>query len=166
MPPPKLDSFVPTADFSDDVPESIPLRTIALRDYGGKMNFFGKISTVRCYEDNSMVSQMLDEPGQGGILFVDGGGSTIRALFGDQLGAKAVKNGWSGVIINGVIRDIAQLKSLNLGVKALGTCPRKSVKRNTGEKNVSCEVFGVVIEPGMFAMADEDGVVLLPKSKL
>ena len=190
-------TFVPTADICDDEEKHgcKHLHTIQLRDYGKKSRFAGIVSTVRCYEDNGMVSKALDEPGLGRVLIVDGGGSCARALFGDQMAAKvslssilrichplihlrkltisleidarnkqmqAMKNDWSGVIINGAVRDISQLQTMDLGVKALGTCPRKSNKRNTGERDVELEMFGVIIRPGMVAMADEDGVLILP----
>jgi regulator of ribonuclease activity A len=75
---------------------------------------------------------------------------------------QAVRNGWSGLVINGAVRDVGQLRSMNLGVKALGTCPRKSLKRNTGERDAVLEMFGVVIKPDMLIVADEDGVVVVP----
>jgi regulator of ribonuclease activity A len=156
--------FVPTADICDEEDQNGAkhFRTIALHDYGKRHRFAGKAVTVRCYEDNTEVSRSLDENGIGKILVVDGGGSCCRALFGDQLGEKALRNGWSGIIINGAVRDVAQLRSLDLGVKALGSCPRKSQKRNTGERNVVLEIFGVLIEPNQTIYADDDGVVIMP----
>lgn len=160
--------FKPTADLCDEEETNSAqhLKTVALRDYGRKTRFFGRVATLRCFEDNSLFSEMLDENGAGRVLIVDGGGSTLRALFGDQMAAKAVRNQWSGVIINGAVRDIAQLQEMNLGVKALGTSPRKSVKRSSGEKQVALDLFGVNITPEMWVFADEDGVVVLPAQKL
>lgn len=156
--------FKPTADLCDEEDRlgALHLKTVALRDFGGKTRFHGQVVTLRCFEDNSLFSEMLDQPGLGKVLVVDGGGSTLRALFGDQMADKAVRNQWAGVVINGVVRDIGQLKDMDIGVKALGTSPRKSIKRSSGEKHAELDLFGQVIKPGMWLFADEDGVVVLP----
>lgn len=153
-----------TADVMDeeDTNHAFWLRTTSLHSYGGNARFKGKARTVRCFEDNSKVAEMLNGKGNGCVLVVDGGGSVNRALFGDMMGDRLVKNGWAGVVVNGAVRDVAQLKNMPLGVKALGTCPRKSNKRNSGEVDVVLEVFGCVVKPGDFVVCDEDGVVVLP----
>jgi len=106
------------------------------------------------------VREMLAEPGQGAMLVIDGGGSLRRALLGDNLAELAVKNGWAGVVVYGCIRDSAAIGRLPLGVWALATHPMKTVKRGEGQRDVPVSFGGVTFAPGMFAYADEDGVIV------
>ncbi|HZI13915.1 MAG TPA: ribonuclease E activity regulator RraA [Myxococcus sp.] len=128
-------------------------------DYGGRRAFSGAISTVRAPEDNSLVRKALEEPGQGRVLVVDGGGSRRCALVGDQLALLAQKNGWAGVVVNGCIRDSEEVGRTAIGVKALGTHPRKSEKRNEGQRDVEVRFAGVTFRPGHHLYADADGIV-------
>mmetsp|Transcript_18026 Transcript_18026/g.53953 ORF Transcript_18026/g.53953 Transcript_18026/m.53953 type:complete len:154 (-) Transcript_18026:344-805(-) len=130
------------------------------RDLGGSMKFSGKITTVLCYENNPLVRKALSEPGQGRVLVVDGGGSLRCALLGDQIAAMGVKNGWSGILINGCIRDSEDIGQMPLGVKALATCPLKSSKRDQGLRDVPVTFAGVTFTPGQWLYADKDGVLV------
>lgn len=150
-----------TADLCDAHDHACVL-DLPLRDYGGRIAFHGPVSTVHAFEDNSRVREAVAEPGRGRVLVVDGGGSTKRSMLGDNLAAMAVKNGWAGVLVFGVIRDTEAIGRLDLGVKALGTCPRKTEKLGKGQRDVALDIGGVHIEPGHWLYADEDGVVLLP----
>jgi regulator of ribonuclease activity A len=136
---------------------SIP---IGFKDYGGRKNFFGRIYTVKCYEDNSYVRKALEKDGQDKVLVVDGGGSLRCALLGDMLGELAVKNNWNGIIVYGCIRDSAAVSQLALGVKALNTNPLKSGKRNEGQENISVRFAGVDFIPDEFVYCDEDGIIV------
>lgn len=149
-----------TCDLCDLHEAQVRVVDLPLRDYGGRLAFSGTVSTVRAFEDNSRVREAVDEPGQGRVLVIDGGGSTRRAMLGDLLAARAVENGWAGVIVHGVIRDSGEIAGLDLGVKALGTCPRKTDKLGAGERDVVVEFGGVVIRPGDWLCADADGVVV------
>ena len=131
--------------------------------YGGRRAFHGPVRTVRAPEDNTLVRQALEEPGDGAVLVVDGGGSTRVALMGDMLGELAVKNGWAGVVVNGCVRDSAVLGTQAIGVLALGTLPRKSEKQGRGERDVSVEFAGLSVAPGMWLYADADGVLVAPE---
>ena len=102
-------------------------------------------------------------PGEGKVLVVDGGGSMRRAMLGDNLAAKAVSNGWNGILINGCIRDSAEIGTMDIGVKALGTNPRKTIKRNLGEHNVPVRFAGVTFKPGFYLYSDEDGIIVSEK---
>jgi regulator of ribonuclease activity A len=133
-------------------------------DYGGRRSFSGPISTVRAPEDNSFVRKALEEPGQGRVLVVDGGGSRRCALVGDQLAALARKNGWAGVVVNGCIRDAEEVGRTSIGVKALGTHPLKSNKRNEGQRDVEVRFAGVTFRPGHHLYADADGIVTSEKA--
>jgi regulator of ribonuclease activity A len=128
--------------------------------HGGRQARSRRGEPVRCFEDNSRVKEAVNGPGEGRVLVVDGGGSRRRALLGDMLGEAAVKNGWVGVIIHGCIRDSAALGQMNLGIRALGTMPLRSEKRNEGERDVPVRFAGVTFRPGDHVYVDEDGIVL------
>lgn len=130
-----------------------------LRDLGGRIAFHGVVSTIAAFEDNSRVREAVAEPGTGRVLIVDAGGSLRRAMLGDLLAARAVENGWEGIVILGAIRDSAAIAQLDLGVKALGVCPRKTEKLGAGQRDVALELGGIVVTPGQFVYADADGIV-------
>lgn len=131
------------------------------RDFGGMQRFAGAVSTVKCFEDNSAVREAVSSPGEGRVLVVDGGGSLRRALLGGNLGAAAAKNGWAGVVIDGCVRDVAELAQCAVGIKALAVMPLPTDKRNEGQRDVAVQVQGVWIRPGDWLVADEDGIVVL-----
>ncbi|MCF8210942.1 MAG: ribonuclease E activity regulator RraA [Rhodoferax sp.] len=138
------------------------------RGFGGVSNFFGPVVTVKCFEDNSLVKAAVDTSGLvetahglvGQILVVDGGASLRRALLGGNLGAAAARNGWSGVVIDGCVRDIVELADLALGIRALAAMPLPTEKRNQGQAGVVVQIQGVTIRPGDWLFADEDGMVV------
>lgn len=149
-----------TCDLCDLHDAQVRVVELPLRDFGGRLAFNGIVSTVRATEDNSRVREAVEEPGQGRVLVIDGGGSMRRAMIGDLLAARAAENGWAGVVVFGAIRDSGAIGGLELGVKALGTCPRKTDKLGAGERDVDVEFGGVRIRPGDWLCADEDGVVV------
>lgn len=148
-----------TADLCDEYPGSLQVCEPGFRDFGGRARFFGQISTIKCFEDNSLVREAVGEPGEGRVLVVDAGGSKRCAMLGDLLAAKAAANGWSGVLMYGLIRDSAEIAAMDLGVKALGTHPMKSVKNGVGERDLVVRFGGVTFVPGEYLYADEDGIV-------
>ncbi|MDR2871429.1 MAG: ribonuclease E activity regulator RraA [Xanthomonadaceae bacterium] len=149
-----------TCDLCDQFEERVRVLLLPLRDYGGRVGFSGTVSTIRAWEDNSKVRDAVNEPGQGRVLVIDGGGSLRRSMLGDQLAEKAVANGWAGVVVFGAIRDSEAIGKLALGVKALATCPRKTDKLGQGQRDVPLEIGGLTIRPGEWLCADEDGVIL------
>jgi regulator of ribonuclease activity A len=152
----------PTTDLYDDFEDSCETCSIQFRDFGGRQQFFGRIRTVRCFHDNVLFRKMLGEAGDGGVIVVDGEGSTARALMGDMLAARAAENGWAGVIINGAIRDSAEIAGVDIGVKALGVNPAKSDKKGEGETDVELHLGGVCFRPGDWVYCDEDGILVSP----
>jgi len=130
-------------------------------DFGGRPRFSGMIATVRCFEDNSRIKEILATPGSGKVLLVDGGGSQRCALMGDLIAQSAVDNGWEGVVIYGCVRDRVALRELALGIKALAAIPRKSERRGEGQIQLPIEIAGVACRPGDRLVADEDGVLIL-----
>lgn len=149
-----------TCDLCDQFEADVRVLDLPLGDFGGQIAFAGIVSTVKALEDNSRVREAVAEPGHGRVLVIDGGGSSRRAMLGDMLAEKAVANGWAGVLVHGAIRDSEAISLLDLGVKALGTCPMKTDKRGEGLRDVPVEFGGVLIRPGDWLAADEDGVVL------
>ena len=130
------------------------------RSYGGVARFSGQVVTIRCFEDNVRVKAELDSPGQGRVLVVDGGASLRRALVGGNLGAAAARNGWAGVLVNGCVRDVAELEVLPAGFLALASCPMPPEKRNEGVRELPVLIHGVWVRPGDWLYADVDGVVV------
>lgn len=149
-----------TCDLCDRFEAQVRVLDLPLGDFGGQVAFAGIVSTVKALEDNSRVREAVAEPGHGRVLVIDGGGSSRRAMLGDMLAEKAVANGWAGVLVHGAIRDSEAIGGLAIGVKALGTCPMKTDKRGEGLRDVPVEFGGVLIRPGDWLAADEDGVVL------
>lgn len=149
-----------TADLYDERGEELDSLALPLLDLGGRTAFDGPVRTIRCHRDNALVKRVLATPGGGAVLVVDGGGSLESALVGDLIAASEVENGWAGVIVNGAIRDRAAIASLDLGVKALGSNPRKSGKAGAGEVDVPVTIGGVVFAPGRHVWADADGVLV------
>ncbi len=128
-------------------------------DFGGRSRFHGEIHTVQCFEDNSKVREAVSTKSNGGILVIDAGASLRCAMLGDILAAKAVENGWAGIIINGLIRDSVEISKMRLGVRALGTLPLKSIKRDLGMRDIPVAFAGVSFVPGDYIYADEDGII-------
>ena len=131
------------------------------RDFGGIASFSGPVSTVKCFEDNSLVKSAVDSPGMGRVLVVDGGASLRRALVGGNLAAAAAKNGWAGVVVNGCVRDVGELAQCSTGIRALAAMPLPTEKRNEGQRDVAVQVQGTWIYPGDWLYADADGMVLM-----
>ena len=150
-----------TADLLDDN-EDKTLQVVqpGFLSYGGNKRFSGPISTIKTFEDNSLVREAVAEAGNGRVLVIDSGGSTRCAMLGDMLAAKAMNNGWSGVVIYGLIRDSADINEMALGVKALGTIPIKSVKRGAGYRDETVHFHDADFVPGHYLYSDEDGIIL------
>ncbi|MGN6798507.1 MAG: ribonuclease E activity regulator RraA [Gaiellaceae bacterium] len=149
-----------TSDLFDAHPGAASCET-QFRQCGRARNFSGPIATVRCYEDNVLLRRQVSAPGDGRVLVVDGGGSFGCALLGDTIAELAVSNGWSGMVVNGCVRDVVALAELPIGIKALGTNPRPSGKTGAGEVDVPVTFGGVEFVPGASLHADDDGVIVL-----
>ena len=130
--------------------------------FGGRAASCGPIRTIKCFEDNSLVAERVREPGEGGVLVVDGGGSLRCALLGDNLAQAAVDNGWSGILIYGCVRDVVELAAMPIGIHALGRHPQRSVKRGGGERDAVLRFAGVTFAPDAWLYADPNGVGVAP----
>ena len=151
---------VNTADLYDERGEELSSIALQFQSLGGRSHFSGPVRTIRCFEDNALVKSTLATPGNGAVLVVDGSGSLHTALMGDMIAASAVENGWAGVVINGAIRDREAIAELPLGVKALGSNPRKSAKTGAGETDVDLLIDGVTIRSGATIWCDPDGILV------
>lgn len=153
--------MVSTADLYDERGEELASCQTQFRSFGGREEFDGVVTTIRCANDNGLVKRVLTTTdGRGKVLVVDGGGSMASALMGDLIAAAAVGNGWEGVVINGPVRDSIALAALDLGIKALGTNPRKSAKDAAGTVDEPVGFGGVEFVPGRHLWADADGVLV------
>ncbi|QID18643.1 RraA family protein [Nitrogeniibacter mangrovi] len=149
-----------TADLCDTHDQAVRVVEPMFRSFGGKSAFHGPITTLKLFEDNTLVRSTLETPGNGRVLVIDGGGSKRYAMVGDQLGVLAVKNGWAGIVVYGCIRDSKAIGGMDVGVFALGTHPRKTVKKGVGDTDVPVTFGGVTFTPGEYLYADEDGVIV------
>jgi regulator of ribonuclease activity A len=151
-----------TPDLIDADEQSVQSCALQFRQFGGRPQFCGPIRTLKIREDNALVRQALTSPGQGHVLVVDGGGSLRTALIGDKLGQLAQQNGWAGLILCGAVRDVSGLRQLDLGIKALGTNPRRSAKAGAGAVDVPVSFGGATFVPGHWVYSDDDGIVTAP----
>lgn len=151
-----------TTDLYDEHEGNVRTCSVQFNDYGGKRQFCGPIRTVRCFRDNQLFRALLDKPGGGAVVVIDGGGSTESALMGDIIAAKGVKNGWSGVVILGAIRDSAEVGKTDFGAKALGVNPARSSKDGNGAVDEPVDFGGVTFTPGEWIYCDEDGILVSP----
>ena len=131
-------------------------------DFGKVRKFCGPVSTVKCFEDNTPVKAAVESAGQGRVLVVDAGGSLRRAVLGGNLGAAAAQNGWAGIVVDGAVRDRAELALCDLGIRALAAMPMATLKRSEGQRELAVQIQGVWVRPGDWLYADEDGIVVLP----
>ncbi|WP_343601664.1 ribonuclease E activity regulator RraA [Mycobacterium sp.] len=154
-------TFRPTADVVDELGTDARSCDVQFRQFGARARFAGPISTVRCFQDNALVKSVLSEPGGGRVLVVDGAGSLHTALVGDVIAELARANGWAGLIVYGAVRDVSTLSGIDIGIKALGTNPRKSGKTGAGDRDVVVHVGGVQFAPGRIAYSDDDGIVVV-----
>jgi regulator of ribonuclease activity A len=147
-------------DLCDQHGDALQVADPLFHNFGGKPLFYGQAVTLSCYEDNSLVRELVTRPGQGRVMVIDGGGSLRRALLGDQLAIKAAEQGWEGILIHGAVRDVGTLARLALGVKALAACPVKTEKLGKGELDAVVSFAGVTIHPGDYVYADLNGVLV------
>lgn len=159
-----------TCDLLDDHPE-LDLQVLspsidgkAFKSYGACKTFGGQVVTVKCYEDNSRVKELLASDGTGKVLVVDGGASMRCALMGDLIAESAVQNHWNGVVIYGCVRDVDAIAALDLGVYALAATPQKSTRKGVGEVDLTLSFAGVVIRSGDYLYADNNGMIISRKA--
>ncbi|QMT41429.1 ribonuclease E activity regulator RraA [Neisseria shayeganii] len=151
-----------TADLIDLAPDTPSCET-DFKSYGRRRRFCGRIRTIRCHQDNGLIKALMNTPGNGQVLVVDGGGSRYSALMGDMIADAARQNGWAGAVIFGVIRDSVAIDQMDFGIKALGTNPKKSGKSGVGESDVPVSFGNLTFTPGHYLYSDEDGILVSPE---
>jgi regulator of ribonuclease activity A len=149
-----------TADLYDAHGDRLAVVAPMFKRYGRRQAFAGEVVTLKCFEDNKSVREVLGRDGRGKVLVIDGGGSLRTALVGDLIAKLAVDQGWAGMVVYGCIRDSAEIDTLDIGVRALDTNPTRPVKRVDGEPDVPVSFAGVTFRPGQHLYADEDGIVV------
>lgn len=149
-----------TPDLCDQYPELVRVVEPMLSNFGGREQFCGQITTIKCFEDNSLVKQLVGTSGEGRVIVVDAGGSLRRACLGDMLAEQAASNGWAGLIIYGCIRDVDEIRATDIGVQALGVHPMKTDKKGVGELNIPVTFGGVTFAPKDYVYADNNGIIL------
>ncbi len=157
--------FTPTADLVDEIGADVRSCDTQFRQFGGRKQFAGEVVTVKCFQDNALLKSVLGEPGEGRVLVIDGSDaegvpSLHTALVGDIIAELGRSNGWAGIVAYGAVRDAAVIGTLDIGVKALGTNPRKSTKTGAGQRDVPLSFGGVTFNPGDTLYSDDDGIVL------
>ena len=152
-----------TANLCDAHPDKVKVCHIPFRSFGQVAAFHGSIRTLSVLDDNALVRQTLERPGQGAVLVVNGGGSLKRALVGDNLAKLAIDKGWAGIVVHGAIRDSAVIDTMKVGVKAVGTVPLRADRDAIGEIDIPTAFGGVIFTPGDWLYADADGVIVSPR---
>lgn len=152
-----------TSDLCDRFGDQVQVCRAPLKLYGARRSAAGRIVCLRCFEDAALLRSRLEQPGDGGILVVDGGASQRVAVFGENMARLGIKNGWTGVVINGAVRDVEKLKSMDFAILALGHTPVRGGRSGLGERDVELAFGEVVFTPGLFICVDSDGLVLLPQ---
>lgn len=155
-----------TCDLCDQHPEAVRVADPLFRDFGGRHAFGGRIVTIKCHEDNSLVRDLVAEPGQGCVLVIDGGGSLRRALVGGNLAVAAARNGWAGIVVDGCVRDVAELRAAGIPIRALALMPLRTEKRGEGQAGEPVRIQGLWVRPGDWLYADADGMVVADRSLL
>ncbi|MFM1603779.1 MAG: ribonuclease E activity regulator RraA [Porticoccaceae bacterium] len=153
-----------TPDLCDDHAILVSVADPIFTNFGGRERFGGEVVTVKCFEDNSLVKELVGTPGNDRVLVVDAGGSMRRACLGDRLAEAASSNGWAGIIIYGCIRDVDEIMATDIGVQALGIHPSKTDKKGVGEQNITVTFAGITVHPGDYLYADNNGIIVSKES--
>ena len=149
-----------TCDISDKLHPNVQYLEPVYKSFGLKKSFSGRIVTVKCFEDNSLVEETLNTNGKGSVLIIDAGGSMLCAMLGDKRAFDAIRNEWEGIIVFGLIRDSVAINLMPIGIRALGVCPLKSIKKGIGKRGLNVSFSNVKFTQDQYIYADEDGVIV------
>lgn len=154
---------IDTSEICDIYSDQVDVVEPIFSSFGGRSQFFGKITTVKCFESNGLITQVLEEDGQGRVLLVDGGGAVRRALIDANLAQLAMENGWEGIIVNGAVRQLDLLETLDIGIQALAPIPVGADDSTIGEVDTPVNFGGVSFLPEDYIYADLTGIILSPE---
>ena len=149
-----------TADLVDEFDSDLQFCELPFLKFGRHHAFYGPVQTVKCFEDNALLKEELQKQGAGRVLVIDAGGSTRVAMVGDIIAGLAIDNGWAGIVVNGCIRDSDEINAMEIGLRCLGTSPKKSVKDGAGKVGIPIAFGGVSFRPGDHVYCDADGVLV------
>ena len=152
--------FIDTSELCDLYAEQVDVVEPIFSSFGGVSNFYGKVTTVKCFESNGLIAEVLEENGEGRVLVVDGGGAVRRGLIDAELAQLAVDNGWEGIIVYGAVRQIQQLENLDIGIHAIAPIPVSADESSTGESDIPVNFGGVTFFPEDYIYADLTGIIL------
>ncbi|KAA5523890.1 ribonuclease E activity regulator RraA [Haemophilus seminalis] len=152
--------FIDTSELCDLYAEQVDVVEPIFSSFGGVSNFYGKVTTVKCFESNGLIAEVLEENGEGRVLVVDGGGAVRRGLIDAELAQLAVDNGWEGIIVYGAVRQIQQLENLDIGIHALAPIPVSADESSAGESDIPVNFGGVTFFPEDYIYADLTGIIL------
>ena len=152
--------FIDTSELCDLYAEQVDVVEPIFSSFGGVSNFYGKVTTVKCFESSGLIAEVLEENGEGRVLVVDGGGAVRRGLIDAELAQLAVDNGWEGIIVYGAVRQIQQLENLDIGIHALAPIPVSADESVAGESDVPVNFGGVTFFPEDYIYADLTGIIL------
>ena len=152
--------FIDTSELCDLYAEQVDVVEPIFSSFGGVSNFYGKVTTVKCFESNGLIAEVLEENGEGRVLVIDGGGAVRRGLIDAELTQLAVDNGWEGIIVYGAVRQIQQLENLDIGIHALAPIPVSADESSAGESDVPVNFGGVTFFPEDYIYADLTGIIL------
>ncbi|WP_118843706.1 ribonuclease E activity regulator RraA [Haemophilus haemolyticus] len=152
--------FIDTSELCDLYAEQVDVVEPIFSSFGGVSNFYGKVTTVKCFESNGLIAEVLEENGEGRVLVIDGGGAVRRGLIDAELAQLAVDNGWEGIIVYGAVRQIQQLENLDIGIHALAPIPVSADESTAGESDIPVNFGGVTFFPEDYIYADLTGIIL------
>ncbi|EDK09341.1 ribonuclease E activity regulator RraA [Haemophilus influenzae] len=152
--------FIDTSELCDLYAEQVDVVEPIFSSFGGVSNFYGKVTTVKCFESNGLIAEVLEENGEGRVLVIDGGGAVRRGLIDAELAQLAVDNGWEGIIVYGAVRQIQQLENLDIGIHALAPIPVSADESSVGESDIPVNFGGVTFFPEDYIYADLTGIIL------
>ncbi|OOS01489.1 ribonuclease E activity regulator RraA [Canicola haemoglobinophilus] len=152
--------YIDTSELCDIYLDQIDVVEPIFSSFGGKSAFFGKITTIKCFENNGLISETLEENGEGRVLLIDGGGAVRRALIDADLAQLAADNGWEGIIVYGAVRQLQQLENIDIGIQALAPIPVGADEQTIGETDVPVNFGGVTFFPEDYVYADLTGIIL------
>ena len=160
---------IATTDLCDQFEQEIHAGLIHIlppvfQAYGQNINFYGQVVTFKVFEDNTLIKKALEnDNGAGKVMVIDGGASVRCALVGGNIAKAGTNNGWEGILVDSCVRDTGEINELNIGVRALGTVPLRSLKKGAGERDLGVHIQGVRVNPNDWIYVDADGVVISPK---
>lgn len=152
--------FIDTSELCDLYADQVDVVEPIFSSFGGVSAFYGKVTTIKCFENNRLIAEVLEENGKGRVLVVDGGGAVRRGLIDAELAQLAADNGWEGIIVYGAVRQIQQLENINLGIHALAPIPVSADESNIGESDIPVNFGGVTFFPEDYIYADLTGIIL------